>query len=775
MFRLRKLSYLHETSDNEKAIKGVSIDSLDLSSEGVTALIGPSGSGKTTLLSLLSGFIRPKLEAGGVFEFDGTPLPKSGHSPGDVAFVFQSPMLLGSATAISNMLQGSSAANRPVPTPELTKTLNQIGLVTPQKSLIAQRSDALSGGEKQRVAVMRALLSDSKVILCDEPTSSLDVNNATAVMNAFKFWSETKKRPVIWVTHNILQAAKFADHYVFLDAGQIVEPSQDIKQTLSGDDVSAKESAITEFLSSLSATIDADPISAEPKTEVYAQDVIQASQSQYNGWIASALSYSGLSASWIDRISPYALLPRSLADTTRSIDPHEPSQPGLLARLFSPFSWFLGRAASYTQYGLALVLCVLFIQIFVVQLIKGAAGEYVETRLQDPSVARIVFEYDSLSKNQGSTADVPDELYADSSIPFLETSIQDQMTQFSAIDRSRVRIFGRRSLSSSLFSFPELGEACSGWFRLEATALSLRDPIFNQTVASEDLQVWQAANIVDTIHEIGTAYPENPETALVAIMDERTLKSLLKGCDVDLTKPVPMKWALDESWRNDLAMDVSVVLVAKKMPPLFPAFPRIILLEEAYQDAIAQNALASKKPDPFGIATAYFPIEAFKEARETIEQNNYVIRDDSEAAVSTLKQVANIMETVPPWLLGINLAAMFMICVIVIGNVLELNKRVFTLFRAHGFKLLNVMSTMLRHIAPATVIGFGGFLVIRAVFWPYILSKAPVSNDVLQGSLNLSILFTGLCGFGSILAAAIFVTVFWWRRTRKYMTKYLQE
>ena len=110
MFTLRRLQYHHAARIPGGPVRGIEVGALDIPDTGVTAIIGPSGSGKTTLLSVLAGFLTPELGPDGMLAFDGAPMGAEGHPPGRVAFVFQSSLLLGAATGLTNALQGHVAA-----------------------------------------------------------------------------------------------------------------------------------------------------------------------------------------------------------------------------------------------------------------------------------------------------------------------------------------------------------------------------------------------------------------------------------------------------------------------------------------------------------------------------------------------------------------------------------------------------------------------------------------------------------------------------------------
>jgi putative ABC transport system ATP-binding protein len=182
----------------------LSVESLSVAVQERVALIGPSGCGKTTLLNLLAGILAPTQ---GEIDVDGTCI--SGLNQEDrqdfralhMGLVFQEFELLEYLTVLDNVL----LPYRLNPILHLTKTVQErarmlcdrVGLSDKVKRYPAH----LSQGERQRVAVCRALVSEPKVILGDEPTGNLDPNNRDLVMDILSDYSESSEAPLVIVTH----------------------------------------------------------------------------------------------------------------------------------------------------------------------------------------------------------------------------------------------------------------------------------------------------------------------------------------------------------------------------------------------------------------------------------------------------------------------------------------------------------------------------------------------------------------------------------------------
>lgn len=173
---------------------------LDVQRGEVAAILGPSGSGKSTLLRLLAGLDTP--DSGSIF-WDGFPVHE--HRPQDLArrrslsvgLVFQQHYLLEDLTALENVtlpgrIRGEDGSERG------RELLELVGLAARAEHLPEQ----LSGGEKQRVAVARALFDEPPIILADEPTGSLDRSNALGVYRLLVELARARNSAVLLVTHD---------------------------------------------------------------------------------------------------------------------------------------------------------------------------------------------------------------------------------------------------------------------------------------------------------------------------------------------------------------------------------------------------------------------------------------------------------------------------------------------------------------------------------------------------------------------------------------------
>lgn len=186
----------------------------------LTLIMGPSGSGKTTLLSLIGCIIYPTegkifLKNKEVSSLSENELAKIRlHS---IGFVFQHFNLIEPLTALENVMQPLLLQNMKTAEAKskALKALEMVNLLDRKNNLPKK----LSGGQKQRVAIARALVTNPEIILCDEPTASLDAKSAEGIMNELKELSRNNKAVII-VTHD-LRLRKFADRVIYVEEGNV--------------------------------------------------------------------------------------------------------------------------------------------------------------------------------------------------------------------------------------------------------------------------------------------------------------------------------------------------------------------------------------------------------------------------------------------------------------------------------------------------------------------------------------------------------------------------
>ncbi len=215
VFAVKGLSKVYDMGEVQvNALSGVD---LTLRAGELVVLLGPSGSGKSTLLNILGGLDHP---SAGRFSYRGRDLTSATDREltdfrrYHVGFVFQFYNLIPSLTARENVAAVTEIANQPM-TPEAALAL--VGLKERLDHFPAQ----LSGGEQQRVAIARAIAKNPAVLLCDEPTGSLDSKTGSVVLAVLERINQELGTTTVLITHNIVIAA-MADRVIKLADGRIV-------------------------------------------------------------------------------------------------------------------------------------------------------------------------------------------------------------------------------------------------------------------------------------------------------------------------------------------------------------------------------------------------------------------------------------------------------------------------------------------------------------------------------------------------------------------------
>lgn len=181
---------------------------------------GESGSGKSTLLSIISGLDKPT--RGKIFfdDKDITDLSEDDLAPmrnRDMGFVFQSFHLIPSLTALENVMFPAEIQGNKMAEKKALQLLEKVGLSARKNNFPHQ----LSGGEKQRVALCRALINDPKVIFADEPTGNLDSKNGSTVLDLLLKFRKEKNTTLVLVTHS-KEIARKAERTLTMVDGRIV-------------------------------------------------------------------------------------------------------------------------------------------------------------------------------------------------------------------------------------------------------------------------------------------------------------------------------------------------------------------------------------------------------------------------------------------------------------------------------------------------------------------------------------------------------------------------
>ena len=207
--------------EGEAAVNALAGVTVGFAPGQYTAIMGPSGSGKSTLMHCLAGLDRP---TSGEVVVDGVELSTlddkrlTALRRDKIGFVFQSFNLLSVLTAEENILLPLSIAGRKPDRAWFAQLIDTVGL----GDRLSHRPAELSGGQAQRVAVARALISQPAVVFADEPTGNLDSKASAEVLGLLRRSVDDLGQTVIMVTHD-QEAADVADRLVVMTDGLIVE------------------------------------------------------------------------------------------------------------------------------------------------------------------------------------------------------------------------------------------------------------------------------------------------------------------------------------------------------------------------------------------------------------------------------------------------------------------------------------------------------------------------------------------------------------------------
>ena len=227
MIKLNKVNKWFNKYKKNK-IHVINNTSLKLPDSGLVALLGPSGSGKTTLLNAIGGL--DKIDSG-VITVNGEKISTSNQYKVDkirnlnIGYIFQDYKLVNELSVYENIslvLKMIGIKDKEEIDKRVLYVLEKVGMLRYKK----RPCNMLSGGEKQRVGIARALVKNPSIIIADEPTGNLDSRNSVEIMNIIKAISKDKL--VILVTHEVNLAKFYADRIIELSDGEIIDDYENI-------------------------------------------------------------------------------------------------------------------------------------------------------------------------------------------------------------------------------------------------------------------------------------------------------------------------------------------------------------------------------------------------------------------------------------------------------------------------------------------------------------------------------------------------------------------
>ncbi len=209
------------TADVVKRVGGFALRARLEAAPGFTMLLGPSGGGKTTLLNCIAGLLRPdagRVAIGTAVLFDSQAHIDVPVAQRRVGYVFQSLALFPHMTVAQNVLYGIenlAAKQRQERMMDLLKSFRIAHL--------AQRKvGVISGGERQRVALSRSLVTNPRALLLDEQLTALDVSTKSKILEDLRQWNAARSIPILFVTHSPQEAFALGERVAVIEAGRVI-------------------------------------------------------------------------------------------------------------------------------------------------------------------------------------------------------------------------------------------------------------------------------------------------------------------------------------------------------------------------------------------------------------------------------------------------------------------------------------------------------------------------------------------------------------------------
>jgi molybdate transport system ATP-binding protein len=199
---------------------GFALDVRFEAGPGVTTLFGRSGAGKTSVVDMVAGLLRPesgRIAVDGRVLFDRAARIDLPARARRIGYVFQESRLFPHLSVRRNLLYGRWFAPRGEPGLAFGQAVDLLGL----GALLRRRPDGLSGGEKQRVAIGRALLANPRILLMDEPLASLDEARKAEILPYIERLRDGLRVPILYVSHSMPEVTRLADTLVLLSDGKV--------------------------------------------------------------------------------------------------------------------------------------------------------------------------------------------------------------------------------------------------------------------------------------------------------------------------------------------------------------------------------------------------------------------------------------------------------------------------------------------------------------------------------------------------------------------------
>jgi molybdate transport system ATP-binding protein len=188
---------------------------------GFTMLLGPSGGGKTTVLNCIAGLVRPdsgRIAVASRLFFDSASHVDLPVAERRIGYVFQNLALFPHLTVEENIQYGI----KKLPFQERRQRMMILLESFRIAHLLGIKPNQISGGERQRVALARSLVTDPVVLLLDEPLSALDLSTKATILDDLREWNSSHEIPIVYVTHSPEEAFALGEHVVVVEAGRVI-------------------------------------------------------------------------------------------------------------------------------------------------------------------------------------------------------------------------------------------------------------------------------------------------------------------------------------------------------------------------------------------------------------------------------------------------------------------------------------------------------------------------------------------------------------------------
>ncbi len=193
---------------------------LEIFDKELLVVLGSNGAGKTTLINIIAGLVDYK----GSVLFNDIPVDKLPANKREVGYLFQGLVLFPHLDVVANIAYGLSAQRWP--RPQVEARVDELLDLMNIKHLASRYPKQLSGGERQRVALARAIASSPRVLLLDEPLSSLDAKTAKYLRTELKQLQRRLGITAVYVTHDLMEAVEMADRVAVIQGGQVEQVAE---------------------------------------------------------------------------------------------------------------------------------------------------------------------------------------------------------------------------------------------------------------------------------------------------------------------------------------------------------------------------------------------------------------------------------------------------------------------------------------------------------------------------------------------------------------------